>query len=100
VNSTLVLPLQSDFSLEGSGVLNVLSLGLRLADINAKHQKFAKATSVLSGLRGHAELLLRYTLTDAVMLKAGYRFEICQSNSWNYLIAASDNLILVLSYRL
>lgn len=100
VNSALVLPLTSDFSLEGSGKLNLLSFGARLADLNDHHTKFVKATSALSGLRGRAEVLLRYDLNDKVLLKAGYRFEIFQSSSWDYLIAASDNVLLVVSYRL
>lgn len=98
INSTLVLPLESGFSTEGSGSLNLLSFGARLTDLGNKNEKSVKLTSVLSGLRGHAELLLRYNLTDDLLLKAGYRFEICQSSSWDYLLAASDNLIVVITY--
>jgi len=94
VNSTLVLPLSSGFSTEGSARLSLLSLGGRLADMHDNNVKFVKLVSVLSGLRGHTEIFLRYSLSDIFLLKAGYRFEICQSSTWSYLLSASDNLIL------
>jgi hypothetical protein len=98
INSTLVLPLESSFSVEGSGSLRLLSFGGRLTDFENKNEKSVKLTSVLSGRCGDAELLLRYNLTNDLLVKAGYRFEICQSSSWDYLLSVSDNLIVVVTY--
>jgi hypothetical protein len=100
VNSTLVMPLSSGFSAETSARLSLLSAGGRLADLHGTNVSFFKLVSLLSGLRGHTELLLRYELSDLFLLKAGYRFEICQSSTWSYLLSASDNLVFVVTVRL
>jgi hypothetical protein len=100
VNSTLVMPLSSGFSAETSARLSLLAMGGRLADLNGTNVSFFKLVSVLSGLRGHTELLLRYDLSDIFLLKAGYRFEICQSSTWSYLLSASDNLVLIFTVRM
>ncbi len=100
VNSTLVMPLSSGFSAETSARLSLLSMGGRLADMHDNNVRFFKLVSILSGLRGHTELLLRYDLSDIFLLKAGYRFEICQSSTWSYLLSASDNLVLIVTVRM
>jgi hypothetical protein len=100
INSTFVVPLSSGFSAESSARLALLSIGGRLTDMHDKNAKFFKLLSVFSGLRGQIELLLRYALSDMFLLKAGYRFEICQSSSWDYLLSASDNLVLSVAVQL
>jgi hypothetical protein len=103
INSTFILPLQSKFSTEWSSRLNALTFGMRLINLrndDSNKKSMAKLTSIFSGIRGRSDLLLRYDLTDALMLKAGYRFEICQSSSWDYLLSASDNLVFILTYNL
>jgi hypothetical protein len=99
VNSTLVMPLSSRFSAESSARLSLLSAGGRLADLHGTNVSFFKLTSLLSGLRGHWEFLLRYAMSDLFLLKAGYRFEICQSSTWSYLLSASDNLVFIVTVR-
>jgi hypothetical protein len=100
VNSTLVMPLSSGFSAETSARLSLLSAGGRLADLHGTNISFFRVVSILSGLRGHAEILLRYDLSDIFLLKAGYRFEICQSSTWSYLLSASDNLVLIVTVHM
>lgn len=100
VNSTLILPLGSDLSSECSGVLNLTGWGKRSITSQNNDQKAFKPISVFSGIRGSTNILLRYNVSDALLLKAGYRFEICQMTSWDYLLSASDNLIIAVMYRL
>ena len=100
INSTLSMPLESDFTLMLSGELNLLSFGARLTDLNDHDARFVKFGSLLSGVRGHTDLMLRYDLSNALSASAHYRFEICQSGTWNYLIAVSDNLVATVTYRL
>jgi len=100
VNSTLVMPLSSGFSAEGSARLSLLSMGGRLVDMHDSNVKFFKLVSILGGIRGHTEILLRCDLSDIFLLKAGYRFEICQSSTWSYLLSASDNVVLVVTVRM
>jgi hypothetical protein len=99
-NSTLVIPLSPDFSAETSARLALLSAAGRLADMHDNKAKFFKLVTVFSGLRGYTEFLVRYNLSERFLLKAGYRFEICQSSSWDYLLSASDNLVLIATVRL
>lgn len=94
VNSTLILPVGSNFSAECSGMLNLIGWGQR----SVSSQKQTKFISIFSGIRGYTNFLLRFNISDNFMLKAGYRFEICQSSTWDYLLSASDNFIFVLSY--
>ncbi len=101
INSELVLPIGSSFSAEWSGRLSLIGFGGRLVSLeNNSNEKFFKLVSIISGIQGSTNILLRYNVSDALLLKAGYRFEICQSNSWDYLFSASDNLIFVVSYQL
>ena len=103
INSTIILPLRSGYSVEWSGRVNLVSGGMRLIDMQnneSRDEKMSKFSTIFTGIRGKSDLLVRVDLTDALMLKIGYRFEICQSSSWNYLLAASDNVILVMTYHL
>ena len=100
VNSTFILPIGSDFSAECSGMLNLIGWGKRSVDSQNKKEKALKTISIFSGIRGYTNILLRYNVSDAFLLKAGYRFNICQSTSWDYLLSASDNLIFVITYRI
>jgi len=101
INSELVLPLRSFFSAEWSGRLNLVGFGGRLVNLQINsNEKFFKLVSIISGIQGTTNILLRYNVSDALMLKAGYRLEVRQSNSWDYLLSASDNLIFVVSYQL
>lgn len=99
-NSTVVAPLSSDLAIEASGRIALLSFAGRLADVHDNNASFVKPLTILSGLRGYTEFLLRYDFSEPLLVKAGYRFEICQSASWNYLLSASDNVIVVLAVRL
>ncbi len=101
INSELVLPMGSSFSAEWSGRLNLLGFGGRLVSLqDNSNDKFLKLVSIISGIQGSTNILLRYNVSDALLLKVGYRFEICQSTSWDYLLSGSDNVIFVVSYQL
>ncbi len=103
INSTIVLPLRSGYSAEWSGRVNLVSGGMRLIEMQnngSSDDSMSKFSTIFAGIRGRSDLLVRVDLTDVLTLKIGYRFEICQSSSWDYLLAASDNVILVITYHL
>ena len=100
VNSTFVMPLSSKLFIENSDKVALFSIGGRLADINDKRSSFFKPTTALSGVRGYSQILIRYDLNKTLSLKTGYKFNICQSSSWDYLISVSDNFIIALTVRL
>jgi len=99
-NSTLVVPLSSVVSAETAARLALLSIGGRLIDFHDQSAKFMKPVPALSGVRGHIDFLMNYDVNDRVRLKTGYSFEICQSSSWDYLLSASDNVVLIITVRL
>jgi hypothetical protein len=99
-NSTLVVPISPVVSVESSARLALLSVGFRLTDFQDKSATLMKLVSPLSGVRGQIGFLLDYDMSDRVRLKTGYQFEICQSSSWEYLLSASDNVVLIITVRL
>jgi len=101
MNSELILPIGSSFSAEWSARVNLAGFGGRLVNLqNNSNDKFFKPVTIISGIQGSTSVLLRYSVSQDFTFKAGYRFEICQSNSWDYLLSASDNVILVVSYHM
>jgi hypothetical protein len=99
-NSSFVVPLSTDLALENSARIALLSFGGRLPELHDNNASFFKALTIFSGLRGYTEFLMRYELSDHILLRAGYRFEIYQSTSWDNLLSASDNVILLASVRI
>jgi hypothetical protein len=61
-----------------------------------KSASFFKHETLFSGIRGYSELLARYRLSSYILLKGGYRFDVFQTTSWDYLISASDGFVLQL----
>lgn len=100
INSTFVLPLSRRFAAEWSAELNLLAFGGRIPNMEESSGTFVKFVTSFSGVRGNTRIFLRYDLMNNVSIKVGYRFELCQSSSWDYMIAASDNLLLTLTYRM
>ena len=100
VNSTLVMPVRPGLFAELSGELDLVSFGGRLPNLYNGAASIVKFVSLLSGARGSSQLLLRYDMNGSLSISGGYRFEICQSASWNYLISASDNIVVIVTYRL
>lgn len=103
INSTITLPLRSVYSAEWSGRVNLLSGGMRLIEMennSGSNESMSKFSTIFAGIRGRSDLLVRADVSEVVMVKMGYRFEICQSSSWNYLLAVSDNVIFVITCHL
>lgn len=100
VNSTFVMPLSSKLFIENQDKIALFSIGGRLADINDKRSTFFKSTTAVSDVRGYSQFMIRYDLNKSLSLKTGYKFNICQSSSWDYLISVSDNLLFALTVRL
>ena len=99
INSEFIMPIQNNFSIEGSLSLSVLSLGFRMVnDEDNDDESPAKLLTLFSGTNGSLKLGMGYYLLDNISLKLAYRFHLTRISSWTPLLSASDDLILSLTY--
>ena len=99
INSEFIIPLQNNFSIEGSLGFSVLSLGFRMVnDEDNNDESPAKLLTLFSGTNGSLKLGMRYYLLDNISLKLAYRFHLTRISSWTPLLSASDDLILSFTY--
>jgi len=95
VNSTLVLPITDRFQLAGSLRSSLLSLGLRMIDIDedVDEESPARFLTFPSGTNANLRLGLRYGLTDRISLDFGYELQVLRIGPWDPLLSASDNIL-------
>jgi hypothetical protein len=99
INFTGIYSLSSKFQIESSISTSALSFGLRMVDSEEDNQAPAKLLTLFSGLNSSFDLGIRYYLINSLSIKAGYKIELCRISAWEPLIAASDNLIIGLTYN-
>lgn len=100
LNAGLVMPLRKNVQIENFNKIALISLAGRLTDVNDKDATFFKKSDLLSGARGYSQFAIRYDVAKSLSLKTGYQFSICQSSSWDYLIAIADNLFFAITLRI
>ncbi len=95
VNSTLVLPISDRFQLAASLRSSLLSLGLRMIDIDEDVDEESPAGFLTfpSSTNANLRLGLRYGLTDRISLDLGYELQVLRIGPWDPLLSASDNLL-------
>jgi hypothetical protein len=98
INIAGAYSLNSKFQIESSIGMSALSLGIRMVDNEEDDQSPVKLLTFFSGLYSSFDLGIRYYIFNNLSIKAGYMFELCRISAWNPLIAASDNLLLGLTY--
>jgi hypothetical protein len=98
INSQLFYKLWNDFNIEGTLDINVLSLGLRMVDMEENDESPAKILTLISANNVVFTLGPRYYLLDNLSLKASYLFHITRISSWEPLLSASDNIVFTLTY--
>jgi hypothetical protein len=95
VNSTLVLPITDRFQLAGSLRSSLLSLGLRMIDIDEDVDEESPAGFLTfpSGTNANLRFGLRYGLTDRISMDFGYELQVLRIGPWDPLLSASDNVL-------
>jgi len=99
LNVDAIYPVNLNFQLESSLKLSLMSFGFRLVDTDEGDEPMEKFLTLFSGMNSSLDLGARYHLINHLSLKIAYRFELTRVSAWDPLLAASDNLILSLTYR-
>lgn len=86
----LIAPIQTDLHMVGALQVGVLSLGG--GNGNSQNDTPITLLTVLAGMRGMAEIGLRYSPLSCLSMDIGYELEVTRIDSWNYFLAASDNV--------
>jgi len=106
INAEFIVPLKNGFQIESSGYLSLLSLGLRTPEIvkpkenDEEEESPVKLLTPFSGMNSVVCLGGRYYLFKSLSVKLAYKFQLTRISSWDPLLAASDNLILTLTYHI
>lgn len=94
------LQLSNFFLLEGQFSTNVFSLGGKLVDPKNNNDQMIKFTTLFRDIRTSLKINIKYHMFSKLYIATGYRFNITNINSWDYLVSANDNFILSLTYTL
>jgi hypothetical protein len=98
LSSEFICLLSSTLRLECSLNCGVLSLGLRMVDLEETDESPLRALTLFSGAHGSCRLGTRYYLLNNLSMKVSYLLDVTRISSWDPLHAASDNLIVTISY--
>ncbi|MBN1895942.1 hypothetical protein JW906_15765 [bacterium] len=100
LDSRLICPLSDRFNIESSLNFSVLSLGVRMVDMEENDESPVKLLTLFSGLNGSWDLGIRFFLSKKLSIKTAYLLGATRISSWDPLYIASDNLILMVTYEL
>jgi hypothetical protein len=94
----LIAPVNDALRAEGSLQMSLLSFGGGSG--NSRNGSTAmKLLSPFGAMHASLDLQVRYRLLTRLSIAGGYRFDILRVNSWNYILAASDNGFVSLVYQ-
>jgi len=91
-------PLTTSLQLRAAAELTLLSLSLRTVNSNTNNESPAKLLTLFTGIDADGEIGISCRITESFYGSAGYRFVVTRVSAWDSFIAASDNLIVSLSY--
>jgi hypothetical protein len=98
LSSELIYPLSGSFNIESSLNFSVLSLGLRMVDMEETDESPGKPLTMFSGVNGAYRLGIRYYLLTNLSVKFSYLLGVTRISPWEPLLAASDNLTVTITY--
>lgn len=102
-HSDIIVPIRHSLQIEGSIGLSLLSLGVRMIDIEAAKEdeevSLLKLLTAFSGTNASSSLGFRFFLFKKFSIKFAYKMQLTRISSWDHLIAASDNVIATLTYQ-
>jgi hypothetical protein len=86
----MILPLKWGIQIEAGLQTSLLSLGGGTGN-NSNNSTPITLLTPLAGERGSGEVGFRYFLLTGVSVAVGYRLQVTRIDSWNYILASSDN---------
>jgi hypothetical protein len=90
--------LSRSFRMESSFNMSVISLGLRMVDIEEDNESPVKLLTPFSGLNGSFTFAVRWLLSRRLSARLAYQFDLTRIRPWNPLLAAGDHLLAGLTY--
>ncbi len=104
VHPMFIMPLREKFKFESSMQMNVFSVVIRMPEIievdnNGEDESRLKLLTPFSGLNSQINFGVRYYPVKALSLKLRYEFHLTRITTWEYLLAASDNIICTVTYH-
>jgi hypothetical protein len=98
LSSELLYPLSGSLGIESSLKFSVLSLGIRMVDVEETDEPPVKPLTLLSGVNGSLRLGIRYYLFRRIPVHVTYVLSATRISAWDPLLSASDNIILGVTY--
>ena len=101
-----IMPIREKLQFESSMQINVFSVVIRMPEIievednNNDDESRLKLLTPFSGLNSQINFGIRYYLLEALSLKLRYELHLTRITTWEYLLAANDNIIFTLTYHL
>lgn len=96
INGHLLVPLAKRLTLDNGLRLGVVALGVRMVDMEETDESMVKALALPSMVHGDYTMGLRYHLSGAASLAAGYRFDLTRIQTWEPLHAGADRFFATL----
>lgn len=100
LSSEFLYPLSRSFNIESCLNFSVVSLGIRMIDMEESDESLVKLLTVFNGVNASWSLGIRYYLLPSVSVKAAYLLSPTRISAWEPLRSASDNLVLAITYGL
>jgi hypothetical protein len=100
LHTQVIMPLGHGLQTEGQLQFDALSLGIRMVDDEEEDVSPVKPLTVFSGTNLLLRLGMRYHLSDALSLKGSYGLQMTRISAWAPLLAASENVIMTVTYGL
>lgn len=99
-----IMPISKKLHLESSMQMNVFSVVIRMPEIivednNGDDESRLKLLTPFSGLNSQMNFGMRYYLLEALSLKLRYELHLTRITTWEYLLAANDNIIFTVTYH-
>jgi hypothetical protein len=92
INAKCIYYLSQKFQFEGFIRSSILSIGIRMVDLEDNNEKAVKPLTAISGLNYKNNFGIRYLLTSHISIKLSYCLKITRIDAWDYFISSNDNL--------
>ena len=101
INTEFVYQVNDKFKVEGFLRSNLISIaGKKIDERKYEDESSPALQSVFTATKLDADLTLRYYLINRVSLSLGYRFDLSRIHKWDPYIAASNNIIISINFRI
>ena len=99
-----IIPIREKLQFESSLQMNVFSVVIRMPELmevddNGDDESRLKLLTPFNGLNSQINFGIRYYLFEAFSLKLRYELHLTRIATWEYLLAANDNIILTATYH-